>query len=455
MFLDFKNATRTGLICLFGSLTASLPGSALASSGALTLLVSATETFLENDSQALNDSGHITKLSPGLNYLREGRNSAIDINYRLNAISYHGLSEPNRETHDLDLSTKFTHKPGQWSSQIRGGITQANLDPNGLQVVDPLLTSTNTEELRTLNMSTLFQGKIAKVGTYNFNLGANIADFKQAQSTEGLNAGFSIASFRTGVGLDWAASLKTQQSTSGSRERNIDDAALNFGYPFNEHWRLFTDLTRTKTDVPKDESDSAILGVDYRAGRMTGIRFGAGQRDSNDTYFLNVDHRTRHISLSTRYSEEIIAPRSQSLKTLNQQEAVQTSFQDLSIAPVLQQRADLGVVIEGKKSSVSFRMFDSRQKDRANVVPTQVSRGIDVGFSRTLSLQSELSLTLLEQETEQTRSNRLTDLSIGYARTLAKSLDFNTGMRFARQKSDASSLRYEQRSIFASIKKQF
>jgi hypothetical protein len=318
-----------------------------------------------------------------------------------------------------------------------------------------LLTSSNTQELRTLNLTTSYQGKLASVASYNLDLGANLADFRQAQSTEGVNAGFSIAALRSVAGLDWSVSIKTQQLSTGSQERNIDDAALRFGYPYDARWRLFADLTLTRTDAPKDESESALVGVDYRFSRQTGIRLGAGERDGGESYSLDIDHRSRQISFTARYQEEIITPRDQSLRTLDDSEKVRTSFQDLSIVPVLQQRTDVGLVIDGRRSQITVKLFNSRQKDRSIPGSSQTFRGGALGFRRTLSRHSDVSATFLTQTTDQTVSNRLMDLNLVFSRALTKDLNFETGLRSVKQESDLATSRYEQRSIFASVRKKF
>jgi hypothetical protein len=431
-------------------------GSSVIAAGTTELFFEIQETYQDSLSVSGDEHGLITSVSPSISYSRQSRKSSIDIDYSLDAIFYHGLSDPDRENHNFNLLSQLTHEPEVWNTTIRGNVSRANTDADGLQITNPLLSSANTRELRTLGVTSFFQAKPTRETRFSLDAGANLAGFEDDESTEGVNVGFSVDNFNSQAKTNWHFSARSQQSSVGDNDQQVDNIGLQLGYRMSTKMEVFIDTSLTRTEFPDDESEAVLAGIEYRPNRSTYLRLGAGQRDNADSYELSLSRKLRHVRLTADYKEEIQSPRNLALENFVNPQEFQTSFLDLSIAPVLQKRTDIGLEVQGERSQFGLKLFHSlRESLGTNAVIDEEQYGFRINASRKLSRQSNLQASWTVQETSSTEENTLYDFNATYARQLARNLDFNIGAHSTLQKSSLITNEYKQYSLTFSLRKQF
>ena len=123
------------------------------SQGQLTPTLSLEESFVTNKTATVDESGRATTISPGISYQATGAKTNISIDYSLNAIYYHDLSQQDREDHSLQLTSDFDHIPDRWNTSITSSIKQANVSSDGPQSSNPIFQSDNSEQLITFGIT--------------------------------------------------------------------------------------------------------------------------------------------------------------------------------------------------------------------------------------------------------------------------------------------------------------
>ena len=86
----------------------------------LTPTLSLKESFVNNTTVTLDESGYVTTIAPGISYRAVGAKNSLSIDYSLNAIYYDGLSQQDRVDHSLQLQSAFDHIPNLWDTSITG-----------------------------------------------------------------------------------------------------------------------------------------------------------------------------------------------------------------------------------------------------------------------------------------------------------------------------------------------
>ncbi len=424
------------------------------SQGKLQSYVSVKGSFLETKAQTGNDSGAITTITPGVSWQRQGTGSVIDLNYSLDALFYHGLEQQNTEHHNLGLLADFTHKPGVWDTQLRGSIRRTNISADGIQILDPILQSDNTSELKTLAVTSNYQGHIADTLNYSSSISVDSADRENSPASVGAGINLSLDNYRSSSPFTWLTSMNSRHSHVEVNDMRVDRLSFNLRYRINAKLYSFIDLSNTKTSDDSYSSDSGLVGIDWSPLRETNVRLGVGRRDNVDSYSMNLSHKNRRMLLTASYSEDVITPRDDEIIRLNQDEALLNTFVDFSIQPVLQKRGDLALTWNGKRSIITLSIFNSMRGSTDASLDEKIS-GERINISRTLSRMSSLSLSLLHQKTQVSNQNEVNDWSLSYQRQLGKKLNFTSSLRDTTQKSDIDANEYDQLELNVALSAQF
>gem|GEM_PF-7027901 len=415
------------------------------------LSLSLQQAFLENDFAASKESGQATTVSPGFTLSKPEGKLQFDINYRLDAIFYQGLTDSDREDHNLNLSSRLIHSPSTWYSELNSGISRINVNPDGIQSVNPLLDTPNSRDLQSLDFTTYYNSRLSRDIQLAMDLGVNRTDFERAAPTDGAEVGISVSKNLGWRTLDWSASVRSQENKVSATRLRIDDLGLTVGYGWSRVLRTFGEFSRTETSALNTESDSALLGLEFRPSTRFLLKIAVGERDNGDSYALDIQHSQRHVNFFVGYDEQLLTPRAQTLADLNNLDIFQASFQDLSISPVLQKRADLGVTVQGKRSVLSITGFDSTREQSGAVNTRNHQQGGNVSFSRQLSARSSVDISLGRQKTRQTENNQLDDVSLSWNKQMSKSVNLQAQLRQSEQSSDNALNAYQQRALYLSV----
>ena len=341
------------------------------------------------------------------------REGSVALNYSIEAIRYSGLDRNDTESNNLSLVSSFDHSPGKWRSQIVGSARQTvtNVDDR-LGVSDNLLND-NRSEVRQLSATTLLTDRISKTLQYQSSVGVDIADVEGGDSSEGANVNLGLNNFLSRDAFTWSTSLASQIARSDSREQQIDNLTVNLNYRINTRWQLFADFNTSETDDSEFDQQSTLVGFNWRPSSNASVRLGVGEREDTETYTFDAVINGRKTTFTASYSEQITSGRSIGLTELFEDVPDELASESISIDPVLQQRADVGLTFRGRRSTLSFTLFDD-SRDQGGALPEEKSEGLTINFNRQLSAKSDTSVIVTGQKTRFVETIESSSVEGGY-----------------------------------------
>jgi hypothetical protein len=412
----------------------------------LTPTLSLEQSFVSNKTATLDESGRATTISPGLSYQATGAKTNLSIDYSLNAIYYDGLSQQDRVDHSLQLKSGIDHIPGRWNTSITGSIKQANVSSDGVQSVNPIFQSDNSQELRTVGIGSNLQGKLTNQIDYQSGINLDYADFENSENTDSIGINLGLSS-NTQHKFSWDTSANSNRTSSASTNSQIDTVRINFSYRFNRHYSSFLSADKSETDNNFLNDINTNIGLVWTPDRNTSVRLGVGERGNNESYTLASSLSTRNVTYKLDYDESITTPRALLINDANNQQNLTAISQTLSIAPVLVKKGTIAMTVNGKRTNVTFSYFQETTTQSENNIGRETREGLSINATRTLSDVSSTQISLSRQETETTQENTIDDASLSYNRRLSKSIDTSASLRTTEQKSNVVSNQSRQEEI--------
>jgi len=404
------------------------------------------EIFLSNETSTLDESGQITTISPGLLYEATGPRANISLSYLLNARQYNNLSQDDEVDQSLLFRSDFAHIPNHWDSYLTSTIKQTNVNPDGIQTVNPVIQSDNTRELRTLGIGTSLQGKWTDNINYESFLDADYADFEDSESTDSIGVLLSLNNSNTLQDLDWRASLDSRVYSEAGEDEQIDTAEVELNYRFNRKYSAFLTIDKSETGNEFLNETNTIVGILWTPNRNDYLKLGVGERGGDATYLLDALIKSKRITYTLNYDETVTTSRSLLIDQANQQNFSPTS-QNLSINPVLEKNGRIAINFTGRRTDISLTYFKQTTDQSAGNRDDEMTDGININIKRTLSTSSSVQLTLSRQERETTQENTVDDNSFSYVKALSKNANFSIELRKTEQTSDILENEYEQNAL--------
>lgn len=401
------------------------------------------ETFLSNKTASLDESGQITSITPGILYQATGSRANISLNYFLNARDYNDLSQDDDVDQSLIFRSDFAHVPNHWDSYLTSTIKQANVNPDGIQIVNPDIQSDNTQELRTIGVGTSLQGKWTDNIDYESQLNTDYADFENSESTDSIGILLGLSNSNTQQDLNWRASISGRKSSASEEDEQIDTVAAELNYRINLRYSTFLSIDKNGTDNDFLDDANTLVGIQWTPNRDNFFKLGAGKRGDNTTYTLDALIKSKRVTYTLNYDESVTTSRNQLIDEANQQGFVPTS-QTLSITPVLIKNGRIAINMTGRRTDLTFAYFKQTTNRENTNNDDEITDGLNISIKRTLSALSSVQLYLSHQEGETTQANTIDDSSLSYNRQLSKNVDFSIELRKTEQDSNVIENEYEQ-----------
>lgn len=420
----------------------------------LTPRIEINQEFIDNKTDTVDESGSVTRISPGFQYLAEGGKNSLSIDYSLDAIASNGLSQDDEVNHNFRLSDSITHIPGRWTSAVTGSISQGNTSSDGIQNLNPNIITDNTQELRTLGINSDVNGKMSESIWYQTSLGADYADYENSPDSKGYNARFLLDNIRARKPFSWQIDLESNNSQTDSDQQQIDTTHLNLDYRVNYRVSTFIDATATDTKNNQLNETETLLGINWTPGRNTSLRIAAGKRGDEDSYLLDGSHKNRRMTLTANYQQTVTTSRQTTLSSLSTGSIFTGTTQSISIIPVLEKRSTISMLLTGKLSRFTLSLFQTERDQRDNT-QSETTTGAKANFSRELSARSSFDLNLLSQKSETTQENELRDIELNYRKLISQKTSLQISLRNTRQDSSETTNEYEQAVIGVMLTKTF
>lgn len=400
----------------------------------LTPTLSLEQSFVSNKTATLDESGRATTISPGLSYQATGAKTNLSIDYSLNAIYYDGLSQQDRVDHSLQLKSGIDHIPGRWNTSITGSIKQANVSSDGVQSVNPIFQSDNSQELITFGIGSDLKGALTSQIDYQSGINLDYVDFENSDDSHSVGVNLGLSS-DTQNKFSWGTSFTSNNTALSDTDSQIDTLLVNFNYRFNRQYALFLSADKSKTDNDFLNDVNTNFGLVWTPDRNTSLRLGIGKRGNSTSYILASSLKTMQVTYQVDYDETITTSRALLINDASKQQSPTALNQTLSIAPVLVKKGTIGMTVNGKKTNVTFS-YSQQTTMQDNNIGREIRESLSLNASRSLSDTSSAQLTLSRQETKTVQQNAVDDVSLSYNKQLSKSMDASGVLRSTEQKSN-------------------
>jgi len=313
------------------------------------------ETFVDNSTDTFSETGLITQISPGVIISSNGAKADFAMAYSLDVTRSHDLERDDRESHRLNMSSEFRHKP-EWTSYARAlsRLTNGNID--GVQSRNPDTIDKNSEQLFTFDTGTTYSERLSRDIQYLAALQLDYADQEDSDSSSGQRVALTIDNYISENILTWEVQGQSRFSKSGSDDDRIDALAVTFRYKFDETLDAFVELGTIHTDSSDLDENRSLVGLSWRPTRQSSISAAAGKLGDDKTYELDAKLTRAHTLFAAKYTERIQVVRDQLFDEQNDQfgRSTQTST---SIVPVVRKRGDFAVTRFGVRSEITFSIF--------------------------------------------------------------------------------------------------
>ena len=404
------------------------------------------ETFVDNNTDTFSETGLITQISPGVIIISNGAKLDFSMAYALDVARSHDLERSDRETHQLDLTSEFRHKP-EWTSYASASNRLTNGDIDGVQSNNPDIIDNNSDQLFTFDIGTTYEERLSRDIQYLAGLQLDYADQQDSDSSSGQRVALTIDNYISENILTWGAQGQSRFSKSGGDDERIDALAVTFKYKIDETLNAFVELGTIHTDSSDLDENRTLVGLSWRPSRQSSITVGAGKLGDNKTYELDASITRAHTLFAAKYTERIESLRDQLFDEQNDQfdQSTQTST---SIDPVLRKRGDIAVTQFGVRSAITFSIFydeTSNPNDRND----ERTKGAEIEYDRQLSSRSSLSLSASTQETEFDEKGTLEDYTVSYRKSTSEKANFEVFASYETFDSTDNTREYDQTSVGA------
>lgn len=435
------------------SLQSVLAGSILLASNAhasteITPIITVSEFFVDNKTATLNETGQVTRISPGItvDYAQARLNLVFD--YRLNAVINSGLQGDDHENQSLNFLTEINHIPNHWDTLINARVEQVNTSPDGIQIVNPINDSSNTSELRTLGISTAYQAGLTGEIDYQTGIEVDFADVENQDNTDSIGLSLGINNNRTLSKLRWNVDIDSRRSGTSEggidQDDEIDTLQAGLNYRINKKFSTFLAVEKNDTNNDNLNETSTTLGISWFPSANNFITVGAGVRGDETTYSLDSVIRNNRLSFAVNYVEEVTTSRSLVLEELELDPGLVSSSQPLSITPELLKKGTVSLTITGRRTDITLAYFNESRNRQDTDSEEQQTEEVSLSAKRTLSRLSSVQLSISNQDSQADQQNTIKDITLSYERQLSRKFILLVELRKTEQQSDVVENEYEQ-----------
>ncbi len=413
------------------------------------------ETFLSNKTSSLDESGQITRISPGILYEASGPKANMSLSYFLDAREYNKLSQDDNVEQSLIFRSEIDHVPNHWNSYLTSTIKQANVSPDAIQIVNPDIQSDNTREFRTLGIGTSSLGRWFNDIDYESQLNADYADFEDGEDTDSVELILGLNNSNTQQNINWRTTFTSTVLSTPGEDEQIDAVQAEFNYRFNLRYSAFLTVDKSESDNDFLNDTNTLVGILWTPNRVSSFRLGSGKRGNDTTYTLDSQIVSKRVTYAINYGETITTLRTLLIEQVNDEEGFFTTSQTLSINPVLIKNGRITINLAGRRTDMVLSYFE-QTTDRSDAGDdSEKTEGLSINISRRLSTLSSVQINLSRRESKITQQNTIDDYSLSYSRQLSKKATLSVGLRVTEQTSGIIENEYEQNSLNIKINTTF
>ncbi len=494
---QFKKNRSTGSLSRFAAslalvATAGTGSDAMAEQWRVLPRVTVEQAYNDNidlTRKGTETSDFITSISPGVSVRGTGRRLALNFDYDPEQILFLENSSRN------ELRQRFR---GFGNAELieqllfleaSGSVNQQFVDNTDAIGGTTLTGSRNLRTVQTYSLGPILRnhlGSFADAETrYNFN--AFLVDDESVADSTQHEFSFLLTSGRqfTDLAWDFNATASNAERENGSAtfsgteiERRL--AKLNAQYAFNSTWSLLAGLGYEKIDDPTlfDPPDDVIwdVGFQVRPNSVSTARFTVGRRFGGSNYNAEVDYRPSPLTrLRASYIQAINTSQSLGAQdlaslSLSPQGTLIDSETGLPFLPgdprfglsnsaFRQDRFSAGIEHTSLRNRYSLEIFDEKREFDVQAQNDTHSRGVVLGFNRSLTpllslnLSGSYSLTKFENQSE--REDNLYSANAGLSYRLSETAQARVTYRRTERDSNGANGDLVENFVAVTLLKEF
>jgi uncharacterized protein (PEP-CTERM system associated) len=420
-------------------------------------------------------SDFVTSVSPGASVRGTGRRLSLNFDYDPEQVFFAHTSDRNQLRQRFRGLTNAELIEQLLFFEASGSVNQQFTNNTGAIGGTTLTASQNLSTVQTYSLGPVLRnhfGSFADTETrYTYSMfkvdSGNVSDSSQNELSMIMHSGRDFTSLAWTLTLNGSNMERTGgngTTTFNGTETKRRLAMVDTQYAFNSTWSLLSGLGYETIDDPTilDSRDGPLwnLGFQVKPNSVSTFRFTAGERygganyNSSLDYLFNPNTRLRGAYLSTVNTSQSLAVQNLNNLGLNQSGGLintQTGQPFLPGDPRFgltnsafkQDRFSLGFEHSTPRNRYNADIFDEVRTFDTEVANNTHSRGVILGFSRSLTPLLDFNLggsySITKFENQGSREDDFYSATSGLSYRLSETATARLNLRHTARKSDTSS----------------
>jgi len=376
--------------------------------------VSVTEIYTTNvnlASSSMAEEEFVTQVAPELSISGEGRRMTTDFNYRMQATYYSGdISREDRVLHQLRSDINADLVEDWLFVDVDASLSQENIDPAGVRVVDDFSVTNNTTDVTTVSVSPYLRHSFGQIlsSEVRYVRGRVDSDAGQVPRSDVEVISIDAVSWPGARRVGGRGSFVGRRDDFGVRAYS-ESRLLEFDvwYAINSTFRLLVDSGWESNEFdlgigaePTEIDESFwLVGFSWYPSASTSIESKYGERFFGKTYSLRLASSHRGMTANIDYIEDIASVSQLQLGIIEnrQNSAISPSMSQQGTEGFVQKRLTIDLEIPiGRRISLGVRGFDDR-RDFLVTNNIEQSHGGSLALSHSLTRRSDIVFELSEE----------------------------------------------------------
>lgn len=277
--------------------------------------VHAGVTFSDNislDRRGAERDDIFYEVTPGVVLKRNGERLQLDLNYRLQSLTYQDSDESNEVAHYLRGRMQSELLSKHLFLDINSNISQQILDPEtrfGFSVGN---TTGNRSEVRTLSANPYWTSQLGKFTELRLSYSAGVVEYDDPSAEDNESQGWSaiVASAPTNSPFSWGAQVDNNNVDYDTGEEvEFERMSVNVGYRVGPRLTLIASGGEDSNLLSGATTSNVIDGSFWSAGvrgqydDKTSFELRFGEQFFGDSFYASVERQLRRLSFQVQYNE--------------------------------------------------------------------------------------------------------------------------------------------------------
>jgi len=280
--------------------------------------VSASESYNDNInlvSTGAKTDDYITQINPYLSINRKTRRLNLQADYRMQNLIYANEDQNNTTFHQLSGNGEMNFVKDIFYIKGAANYSQQNIDQAATTSFNNVSVTNNRTNVAAININPYLKFRLGNTSDlklsvdkgivkYSGSLNDSDRDLYQANLTSGKafnRLGWSLNASRQKINTDNQTDIIIQSYQADVQYKLTKKVSITAGVGADDN-----QYTRAiSTENP--DSETYTLGMNWNITPRTKINFGGVSHYFGDSFFLDINNKSRRTDLSVKYKEDVTA----------------------------------------------------------------------------------------------------------------------------------------------------